>query len=235
MTDAGHRGYLNGKLLANGEGMFTGLIEEVGRVARATPSAGGVRLVIHAPIISAGVAIGDSVSINGACHTVVSAAPPCMEFDSVKETVGRSTTGALRPGDVVNLECALRAGDRLGGHMVQGHVDGTGRIADIKQAGTETRIKIEAPAEILKFMVEKGSIAVDGISLTVAEAGRDSFTVAVIPHTLAETTLGKASKNKTVNLETDIIGKYVYKFVEKKETSGDSVLLEKLVSGGFME
>ena len=226
----GTEGYLNGKLLANGEGMFTGLIEEVGRVSRATPSAGGVRLVIHAPHISAGVA-----SINGACHTVVSAAPPCMEFDSVKETVGRSTTGALRPGDVVNLERALRAGDRLGGHMVQGHVDGTGRIADIKQAGTETRIKIEAPAEILKFMVEKGSIAVDGISLTVAEAGRDSFTVAVIPHTLAETTLGKASKNKTVNLETDIIGKYVYKFVEKKETSGDSALLEKLVSGGFME
>ncbi|MHB1191328.1 MAG: riboflavin synthase, partial [Armatimonadota bacterium] len=177
---------------------------------------------------------GDSVAVNGTCLTVVRIAPPLLEFDAVSETVERTTLARLRPGDPVNLERALRAGDRLGGHMVQGHVDGTGRLSEMRKAGNQTLLRFAAPTEILRYVVEKGSIAVDGASLTVAEVDGGSFAVAVIPHTLAETTLGDLSTGSAVNLETDIIGKYVYKFVSKTDNS-DGELMGKLRDAGFME
>jgi riboflavin synthase len=212
--------------------MFTGLIEEKGKIVRAATSAGGLRLSIEAPKIAAEVAIGDSVSVNGVCLTIVAVRPPVLEFDAVRETVERSTVGMLRSGDGVNLERALRVGDRLGGHMVQGHVDGIGVISEIRSLGSEMLFRFDAPPEIMRCVVEKGSIAVDGISLTVAEVGPSWFRTAMIPHTLASTTLGKKSAGDTANLETDIIGKYVYKFVSG---GADERLMCKLADGGFLE
>ena len=214
--------------------MFTGLIEEKGKVVRATSAAGGIKLAVEAKVVSQDVKVGDSVAVNGACLTAVEVAPPMLTFDVVRETVDRTTLGRLKPGDPVNLERPMRAGDRFGGHMVLGHVDGIGTIREIRKAGTETVFRFEAPPEIMALVVEKGSIAVDGISLTIAEVGSGSFTVAVIPHTLAETTLGDASVGGVVNLETDIIGKYVYKLVGKAGHSSDERLLSKLTEGGYL-
>ena len=214
--------------------MFTGLIEEKGKVVRATPGSGGMKLVIEAPGISKEVKLGDSVTINGVCLTAVEIAPPMLTFDVVRETVERSTIGRLRPGDPVNLEPALRAGDRMGGHIVQGHVDGIGVVREIRRSTADAVFRFEAPPEIMRFVVEKGSVAVDGVSLTVADVGSDWFTVAVIPHTLACTTLADTAVGGAVNLETDIIGKYVYKFVSKAEPDSDQRLLEKLAEGGYL-
>ncbi len=215
--------------------MFTGLIEEKGKIIRLTPQARGVRLTVDAPMISAGVNIGDSVAVNGTCLTVVKISPPSLEFDAVEETVERSTIRRLKPGSPVNLERSLRVGDRMGGHMVQGHVDGIGTIEDIRSIGGETRFRISAQPEVMKYIVEKGSITVDGISLTVADLGPNWFAVAVIPHSLSATTLADASMGATVNLETDIIGKYVYKFVKNSATDSDQRLLDKLSAGGYLE
>ena len=215
--------------------MFTGLIEEKGKVIRLEPGPGGMRLAVEAPGVSRDVKLGDSVAVNGACLTAIEASPPMLKFDVVRETVGRTTLGRLRPGDAVNLERPLRAGDRLGGHMVLGHVDGVGAVREIRKSGGETIFRFEAPPEIMKYVVEKGSIAVDGISLTVAELGPDWFTAAAIPHTLAGTTLSDAAVGSNVNLETDIIGKYVFKFAGKAAGSADQYLLDKLSEGGFLE
>ena len=214
--------------------MFTGLIEEKGKVIRTEPSGGGLKLTIEARVVTDGTKVGDSISVNGACLTVVEAGASSLKFDAVRETVERTTIGRLKPGSSVNLERPLRAGDRLGGHTVLGHVDGIGVIREICKAGAETVFRFEAPREIMQFIVEKGSIAVDGISLTIADLGPGWFTVAVIPHTLASTTLGEASVGGSVNLETDIIGKYVYKFVNKSAGSSDDRLLGKLAEGGFL-
>ena len=193
-----------------------------------------MKLTVEARGVADGTKIGDSIAVNGACLTVVEAGPSSLKFDAVRETVERTTIGRLRPGNSVNLERPLRAGDRLGGHMVLGHVDGLGIIREIRKAGTETVFRIEASPEIMQFVVEKGSIAVDGISLTVADLGPGWFTVAVIPHTLASTTLGDAFVGGSVNLETDIIGKYVFKFVNKSAKSEDEGLIGKLAEGGYL-
>jgi len=215
--------------------MFTGLIEEKGKVIRTEPGPGGMRLTVEARMISGDVKLGDSVSVNGACLTAVEVSPPMLKFDVVRETVERSTLGRLKPGDSVNLERPLRAGDRLGGHMVLGHVDGIGTVREIRKAAGETVLRFEAPPEIMQYIVQKGSIAVDGISLTVADLGPNWFAAAVIPHTLANTTLGEATVGSKVNLETDIIGKYVHKFVGKRSAALDEILVSKLSEGGFME
>ena len=199
-----------------------------------SPGVGGMKLTIDAQKVSEDVKLGDSVAVNGACLTAIVVAPPMLTFDVVRETVERTTLGRLGPDDPVNLERSLRVGDRLGGHMVLGHVDGIGVIREIRKAGAETVFRFEAPTDIMQFVVEKGSVAVDGISLTVADLGSDWFTAAVIPHTLASTTLGEASVGSAVNLETDIIGKYVYKFVSKAEVGSDGRLMGKLAEGGFM-
>jgi riboflavin synthase len=214
--------------------MFTGLIEEKGRITKIVPDSEGLRLTVQAPTISQDTRIGDSVSVNGACLTAVTASVPLIEFQAVRETVERTNLRALRPGEYVNLERALRASDRLGGHMVQGHVDGTGTVREISRKGSQTVFRFETAAEIMKYIVGKGSITVDGISLTVASLGSDWFTVAVIPHTLASTTLGEKSSGDIVNLETDLIGKYVYKFMSKSASDSDERLMSKLSEGGFM-
>lgn len=213
--------------------MFTGLVEEKGKILRTQPSSSGLRLTIEAHAVAEGTAIGDSVAVNGVCLTAVSIKGRQIEFDVVRETVERSTLGDLKPGQAVNLERALRAGARMGGHMVLGHVDGVGIVREARGSGGEMLFRFETPAEVMRFVVEKGSIAVDGISLTVADLGRDWFTTAVIPHTLEATTLGDRSVGGRVNLETDIIGKYVLKFVGKPDS--DDRLMGLLEEGGFLD
>ncbi|MHB0998147.1 MAG: riboflavin synthase [Armatimonadota bacterium] len=215
--------------------MFTGLIEEEGKVTRVKPSASGLRLTVQVPHISTDVKIGDSVAVNGVCLTAVSVEPPMLEFDAVRETVERSALSKLKSGDTVNLERAMRVGDRLGGHMVQGHVDGIGIIREIKKSAGDTVFRFEAPPDVMLYIVQKGSITIDGISLTVADVGEDWFTVAIIPHTLENTTLYKKSLGSIVNLETDIIGRYVYKYMTKTAAASDERLMDKLAAGGFLE
>lgn len=214
--------------------MFTGLIEEKGKVLGIQPGPGGLRLTIEAPLVSGDVKLGDSVAVNGACLSAVEVAPPALTFDVVRETVERTTLKSLKPGDAVNLERPLQAGDRLGGHMVLGHVDGIGTIRQISKSGGEMVFRFEATPKVMTYIVEKGSIAVDGISLTIADLGANWFTVAVIPHTLEVTTLGRKTVGGNVNLETDIIGKYVRKFIGGKAIDSDSRLMDKLSDGGYL-
>ena len=164
-----------------------------------------VRLVVRAPETAGQAAIGDSVSLAGVCLTAVAVDDGALAFDAVAETLRRSTLGRLEAGSAVNVEPALRAGEPLGGHIVQGHVDGVGRI----RTSTDEGIEVEAPAEVLRYCVEKGSIAVEGVSLTIASLGEASFTVALIPHTREVTTLGEVNEGDDVNLEVDVVAKYV--------------------------
>jgi len=188
--------------------MFTGIVRELGRVASIEGGAGGVRLELDAPATAPTVGLGDSVAVNGCCLTVVGSDGGRLAFDAVPETLRRTTLGALRPGDPVNVEPALRVGDPLGGHFVQGHVDGVGRVQSIEAEGDGLRAFVAAAPEILRYCVEKGSITVEGVSLTVAELADDAFAVALIPHTLAETTLSELAQGREVNLEVDVLAKY---------------------------
>jgi riboflavin synthase len=183
--------------------MFTGIVEEMGALAASEAAPGGIRLVFQAGAVLDGTGIGDSISVNGCCLTVVDMGEDWWASDAVPETLGRTNLGALRPGDRINLERAVSAGSRLGGHLVQGHVDGVGRIT---RAAPD--LEVEAPGSVLRYLVEKGSVTVDGVSLTVAAVNHDSFRVAVIPHTLAVTTLGLKQTGDQVNLEVDVIAKY---------------------------
>jgi riboflavin synthase len=196
--------------------MFTGLVEEVGTVEAVRHGTGASRLVLQAPHVAPGTAIGDSICINGVCLTAVTVAPPRLEFEAVAETLRRSNLGELRPGDRVNLERAMAANARFGGHIVQGHVDAVGRVARITPEATSHLVTIEAPPELMRYVVEKGSIAIDGISLTVAAATPDSFTVAIIPHTWQATTLGNRRPGDRVNLEADVLAKYVERLLEAR-------------------
>jgi riboflavin synthase len=189
--------------------MFTGIVRERGRVAAVEGGADGVRLSVEAPRTAPQVAIGDSVSVDGCCLTVVQVEDHRLAFDAVPETLDRTSLGRLAAGAAVNLESALRAGEPLGGHIVQGHVDGVGRIRSVEPEGDGRRIWVDAPADLLRYCVEKGSIAVAGVALTVAALDDDGFAVALIPHTLAETTLGDLAPNDPVNLEADVLAKYV--------------------------
>jgi riboflavin synthase len=189
--------------------VFTGLVEEVGQVVALEGGPDGARLEIRAPLVREGLAIGDSVSVNGACLTAVALAEEGFAVQCAPETLRRTSVGALAAGAAVNLERALRLGDRLGGHMVQGHVDATGSVLGARPEGESVVLEIAAPPEVLRYVVEKGSIAVDGVSLTVAARLPDRFTVALIPHTLAATTLGPQAVGRRVNLEADVVAKYV--------------------------
>jgi len=194
--------------------MFTGLVREVGTVV----SFDNGRLRVEATIAAA---VGDSVSVDGVCLTVVDGDRKTLAFDAVPETLSRTTLGRLEAGAGVNLEPALKAGEALGGHYVQGHVDGVGRVRSVEPEGEGKRIWLDAPAEILRYCVEKGSIAVDGVSLTVAGLDDAGLTVALVPHTLAVTTLGAAAPGDEVNLETDVLAKYVEKLVGLRSDDGD--------------
>jgi riboflavin synthase len=191
--------------------VFTGLVKEVGTVASMEDG----RLVIDAPATAQGVQLGDSIAIDGVCLTVVACDDSSLSFDAVPETLARTALGTLDQGSRVNLEPALRAGDALGGHYVQGHVDGVGAVRSIKAEGEGKRVRFDAPAELLKYIVEKGSIAVQGTSLTVAVVDETGFEVALIPHTLQETTLGELEPEQPVNLETDVLAKYVEKLLPR--------------------
>jgi riboflavin synthase len=193
--------------------VFTGIVREQGRVVSIDETPDGARLVVEAPSTAAGTALGDSVSIDGCCLTAVAVAGGTIAFDVVPETLSRTALGGLEPGSAVNVEPALRAGDPLGGHYVQGHVDGVGSVRSTEPEGDGRRVWIDAPAEILRYCVEKGSIAVSGVSLTVADLDGEGFAVALIPHTLAETTLGELQPGRRVNLEGDVLAKYVERLV----------------------
>jgi riboflavin synthase len=190
--------------------VFTGIIEELGRIQAIHHREGGARLEIAAEAVVTEARVGDSIAVNGCCVTVVERGDSWWAADAVIETLQRTALGALEPGDPVNLERPLRLSDHLGGHLVQGHVDAVGRIvARTPLADGSTRITFSAPPDVLRYVVEKGSIAIDGISLTVAALDDESIDVAVIPHTLAVTTLGHKQPGAAVNLEADLIAKYV--------------------------
>src|SRR5262245_38675751 len=188
--------------------MFTGIIESLGRVVRVEPDAAGRRLVVAADI-APHLKLGDSVAVNGACLTVVAHDAEAFAFQAVPETLSRTNLGGLTPGDRVNLERALRLGDRLDGHLVQGHVDGVGHVAERTRQGDAETVWFACPPELTGQMAPKGSVAVDGVSLTLVDVGPDRFSVALIPHTLANTTLGFKPPGAAVNLETDVLAKYV--------------------------
>jgi riboflavin synthase len=196
--------------------MFTGIVREVGRVVDVEGGDDGRTLHVEAAATAEGVAAGDSVSVAGVCLTAEGVAGAALRFHAVPETLARTSLARLGPGDPVNLEPALRAGEPLGGHIVQGHVDGLGRVESVQPEGEGRRISIEAPDEVLRYCVEKGSIAVDGVSLTVAALGRDTFSVALVPHTLAATTLGRLHPGTTVNLAVDVLAKYVERLLERR-------------------
>jgi len=192
--------------------MFTGIVRELGTVA----SFDGTRLVVTAAETTAGAAVGDSVAVAGVCLTVVEAAEGQLAFDVVPETLSRTALGGLETGSNVNLEPSLRVGDQLGGHVVQGHVDAVGRVRSVSPEEDSRRVWIDAPETIVRYCIEKGSIAVDGVSLTVAAFDDDGFEVALIPHTLAVTTLGRLEPGGEVNLEADVLGKVVERLVEAR-------------------
>jgi riboflavin synthase len=195
--------------------MFTGLITDIGVVERITPRAGGVRLVIRPNALPVDdLALGESIASSGACLTVVERGAGLMAFDAVPETLARTVIGGWRPGTRVNLERALRLSDRLGGHLVAGHVDAVGEVLARRPEGQGARLTISLPASLAPLVAEKGSIAVDGVSLTVAAAGRDRFEVALIPETLARTTLGEAAPGRPVNLEADVLARQVARLRE---------------------
>jgi riboflavin synthase len=189
--------------------MFTGIVCEVGTVVAAAGGADGLRLEIEAPDTAAATAVGDSVAISGCCLTVISVDDGRLAFDAVPETLERTSLGRLETGSRVNLETAVRAGEPLGGHYVQGHVDGVGTVRRVDPEGVGARMWFDAPPEVVPYIVEKGSIAVEGTSLTVAAVEDGRFAVALVPHTLEATTLGALEAGDPVNLEADVLAKYV--------------------------
>ena len=195
--------------------MFTGLVRERGRIVSVDGDDAGVRLRVRAPATADAAATGDSISIDGCCLTVTAVEDGELAFDAVPETLRRSALGGLEAGAEVNLEPALRAGEPLGGHYVQGHVDGVGRVRSVtpEGEGVSVRLWLDPPPELLRYCVEKGSIAVQGVSLTIAELDEEGFAVALVPHTLAETTLGSLEPGAPVNLEADVLAKYVERLV----------------------
>jgi riboflavin synthase len=190
--------------------MFTGLVAGTGAVESLERGDGGVRLRVRTDLAGE-LGPGDSVAVNGVCLTAVEADDAAFSADVMADTLRRSSLGPLAKGDEVNIELPLRAGDRLGGHMVQGHVDGTGRVEAVSEDGLARVVRIGASPEVLRYVVEKGSIAVDGVSLTVSSVDDDGFEVSLIPETLERTNLGSAAPGRVVNLEVDVVAKYVEK------------------------
>jgi riboflavin synthase len=211
--------------------MFTGLIADTGVVERVLPRQGGARIVIRPRSLSVhDLVLGESVACSGACLTVVERGQGLVAFDAVPETLSRTTVGSWRAGTEVNLERALALGERLGGHLVQGHVDAVGEVLSRKPEGQGVRITVALPAAIAPLVAEKGSIAVDGISLTVATAARDRFEIAVIPETLARTTLAKVVAGTKVNLEADVLARHVARLAEFAPVTGG--VMERWGYGG---
>jgi len=214
--------------------MFTGLVEGVGVLAGLTPLAEGLRLAVKTSFPVSELTLGESVAVAGACLTVVGLDASRASFEVSPETVARTTFTLKKVGDRVNLERALRLGDRLGGHLVTGHVDGVGVVRELRPGPAHIRMQFELPAALSRFVIEKGSIAVDGVSLTVNSCQGNTLTVNVIPHTARETTLASLKVGDRVNLETDIIGKYVARLLRKDDPQGQGVSPELLARHGFL-
>ncbi|MCZ6463018.1 MAG: riboflavin synthase [Proteobacteria bacterium] len=195
--------------------MFTGIVERVGVVAAIEAKPDSARISIEAAELAAEVGLGDSVAVNGACLTVAERDGARIAFDAVRETLERTNLSDLEPGSPVNLERALRAGGRLDGHMVQGHVDTTGRVDRVEQSGDDVVFAVACEPDFAELLVEKGSVAIDGVSLTVVAVEKQGFDVVLIPYTLRETTLGKRKSGERLNLEADILGKYVKRYIER--------------------
>jgi riboflavin synthase len=189
--------------------VFTGIVEGTGVVRAARVWRDSVRLRVEATCDIAGIRVGDSIAVNGTCLTVTECTGGVFDADVTPETLARTTLGGLRPGDVVNLERPVAVGDRLGGHVMQGHVDGVGRVVRWDPQGDAGWLEVDAPPSVARYIVEKGSVAVDGVSLTVAQREGSRFTVCLIPHTMSATTLGHLEAGAGVNLEADILAKYV--------------------------
>ena len=213
--------------------MFTGIIEEIGRIKAISRGANSAVLTVEAARVLEDVHLGDSIAVNGVCLTCTSFTKTEFTADVMHETLNRSSLGALRIGSAVNLERAMAADGRFGGHIVAGHIDGTGRITDIRRDDNAIWYTIDAPDEIMRYIIEKGSIAIDGISLTVADVGKSDFKVSIIPHTAAETTLSLRRPGDIVNLENDCIGKYVEKLLQPYDKKESGITYEFLAKHGF--
>lgn len=212
--------------------MFTGIVEEIGTVKKIARGQKAY-LEIQADRIFSDIHIGDSIAVNGVCLTVTGFSGKVFTADVMNETFSRSSLGSLKAGSHVNLERAMSANGRFGGHIVSGHIDGTGKITNIKKDGNAVWYKISASENIIKYTVEKGSIAIDGISLTVARIEKDNFSVSIIPHTSEETILSEKKVGDTVNLENDIIGKYVERFLNFDKTEKSDITRDFLAKYGF--
>jgi riboflavin synthase len=195
--------------------VFTGIVRELGSVVEAEEAGGGRALIVRAPEMAARTGVGDSVAVNGCCLTATAVDADTISFHAVPEKVARTTLGALAHDEPVNLEPALRAGEELGGHYVQGHVDAVGRIQSVEAEGEGLRVFVEAPESVLRYCVEKGSITVDGVSLPIAELAEGAFAVALVPHTLEATTLSGLHPAQPVNLEADVFAKYVERLISR--------------------
>jgi riboflavin synthase len=212
--------------------MFTGIVEEVGVLRRLTPGAESVVLDLDAGAVTDDTAVGDSILTDGVCLTVTSLRPGGFTADAMPETVRRTTLGERRPGDRLNLERALTLRSRLGGHLVSGHIDGVGTVRSVVPEDNALVVEIEAPESVSRVTVDQGSVAVDGVSLTVVGVAGDLVRVSLIPHTAAATTLGRLTAGWRVNLEADLIAKYVYAFVAGRKPEG-GLTWEKLAEAGF--
>jgi riboflavin synthase len=221
--------------------MFTGIIEGLGTIRELRSAGPGKRLTVEADFFLDQTKIGDSIAVSGACLTAVALDGKRFQVDVSPETLAKTTFGRARIGERVNLERALRFSDRLDGHLVSGHIDGVGTVKDKKTAGNAVVVTIGVPESLLRYMITKGSVAVDGISLTINDCGRDSFTVSIIPHTAKVTSIGFKNTADYVNIETDMIGKYVERFVlekhyhnKAKETGETSIDMQFLAKTGFI-
>lgn len=217
--------------------MFTGIIEEIGTVRRIERGAAGARLTIAAKTVLEGTKLGDSIATNGVCLTVVAMTADSFSADVMAESLRRSSLGALQSGSPVNLERAMPMNARFGGHIVSGHIDGTGTIASQKREDNAVWVTVNTSASLLRYIVEKGSIAIDGVSLTVAAVDQTGFSVSIIPHTGAQTILLDKKPGETVNLECDVIGKYVEKllapYAPAEKSTSSSITMEFLAQHGF--
>lgn len=217
--------------------MFTGIVEEVGTIRHVVSGQISGELSIRADKVLQGTKIGDSIAVNGVCLTVTSLLPDGFTADVMPETLRRTNLGELQSGDPVDLERAMAADGRFGGHIVAGHIDGTGTITDMRKEGNAVWVRIQTPPEILRLIVEKGSITIDGISLTVAILGQDDFQVSIIPHTGSETILLKKRPGNKVNLENDIVGKYIERLLHPSASENAApksrITMEFLTEHGF--
>ena len=220
--------------------MFTGIIEGLGTIREIRPEGQGKRMTVDADFFLEQTKIGDSICVSGACLTVVMIDEKRFTVDVSPETLSKTTFGGTKIGDRVNLERALRLSDRIDGHLVSGHIDGTGTVTLKQNIGNAIVVSFKVPEFISHYMIQKGSVAVDGISLTINNCGHDSFDVSIVPHTAKMTTIGFKKAGDLVNIETDMIGKYVERFVgdkhrdEKKKGAGNSINMEFLAKSGFV-